>query len=738
MIAAATIQSSTWGYVPQVSNTTAKTNFPVALVPDISSYYDPTSSGPTQPNQGVWSTPTLAPNGLIYCLPICVSLNSALGSDPNYFIDFIAVGKPGKPSEKTKWYFIRDGVTDRPAIPMPTSPAAGTIRFGSGGTLAPNGLIYFFSKQGISNVLTLDPKTPGLTTSSTATGNVSGATLTLNSVSSNLFGIGQTITYTDSITSTTVTRTIIAFGTGRGTTGTYILNSAVPNTLTGITINGGEFVNCTWSITDYTTIGNNITPALNATQKGYINPRSFRGGILGRDGYIYLIPNGVMLMRMAPKNTSVNNTSTDIYQVHGYYNGTNTTTNAFKSGNGLTTGANLMYWAPKDQNGILLSKISPQPGANRDGGTGASEIYTGDIETGILHPNGKIYLFGKSLWIFVLDPSRWDLANSTVIYSKNSLALPSTIYNTNFQSIKFPVLEKPKSEYIAKVTEVTNDIVSPTVTITVTDSSYIFVGMTLSVYSGSGSFSNPGVTIVDSVNTANGTFVARNTNGQHVLSTNFSINDQIRITPTQTMINDVGIYFTPTSIIGQSTGTLSHTVFRINPDDTIIPFGPTESLTTAPGSGLSYMSSSVGLANGMILMQSRVNFATWKILGTGSNYPEINNTSSNIFYDDGFQTNRKFTLSLSINYYARSSGNFSKIGSGVNGIGQSIGKIIFPSYAVAGSGNYVGEYISPKGYTAFARFFNYAPSDKEVFEPPVDIYNNLATSLYNCYVNKPS
>jgi hypothetical protein len=720
MIAAASSQSSIWAYTPPLV-------YNRYLLPKVTDLL-PAGTGPTQGNMGVWSNPSLAPNGLVYMLPINYGFTSTTVTN------MIAVGVTGSKNEKTKWLFVSGNYTNRPDVPNGGNATTSTMRYGPRGILAPNGLIYFFPKQGISSILILDPKTIGLTPA-LGTATISGTTLTIASVSTGSFGIGQTITYTDPITSLSVNRTITNFVSGVGGIGTYTLDSAVPNPVVSATsITGSDFPTCTWEVTTWAAVAASIPgsdPTLFASQV-------LRGGILGQDGYIYIVPNGRMLLRMAPRNTSINNTTSDVYQIHTWYNGSNTTTRSFKSGNSTSV---TKYWTPADINGTLLLKTAPYPTANI-GGVGASDIHTGGLDSGILHPNGKIYLVGGSRWIFILDPSRWNLGDASVIYSENSLALQNSFFDARQTSIKNLILEKPKSEYIGKIREATDFVSGDTVTISLTDTGYVFDGMTISVYSGSGQFNNPTNIIVQSVDKQNRTFIARNTTGNDIINTNFLVNDELRFTPTTNMINSVGIFFTGSTFNTMNWTSNGMKVYRLDvSNNTILPFGVNNNTGSNVGSGESYININTILPNGLIYMAARETNTLTSWTGTGSDYPIITSASDiKTQQQPRSSGNNDFIKSVGSSPFYTASGAYSKIGGSVNAIGNSMGKIMFPSYTndnlgalqnVAG-----GEFISIKGYTPFAKYFNYAISDKAVYEPPSDL-TNLPISLYNCYFNKP-
>lgn len=782
-----------------------------------------------------WSVPVTAPNGLVY-----------LFGCNNQAKDYVVVGKLGKPNEKTKWFTVYTNASlNRPTLPGwidlnpgTNSAQAGCQRsykaFDARPVLAPNGLMYLFPEANPtgSSLVVFNPNagySTGLTTAS-GQGTISGRVLTITSVASGTYGIGQTISFTDPVTSNTVTRTIVfvdpgtasftgsisgttltvsavasgsifvdatisgsgitpgttitALGTGIGGTGTYIvstpqtvtstaittsslattgtggvgtyrLDSAVPNNVTvATTISGGEFPTCTWETETFASIAaTKFSPAINpTTQQPLIVARNLRAPVLAKDGYLYCMPGaatsgvaGGILVRIAPRNTSINPSSTDRWEMHGFYNGVTATFI-----NGVAATSTSRFFTPTDDTGSPLSKVAPYPTTNATfWWTRLRGQFLSYIHSGILHPNGKIYLFGMSRWVFILDPSKWSLGDANVIYSKNSLALRSDIADyTAVTGFRTAMIEKPISEYIAKVTEATSYTSGATVTIKVSDSNYIYPGMTVTVYSGQGSFTNPSNVIVESVDKINNTFVAKDTTAGNVLQQNFQVNDLIRVSPTQQMLDNVKIIMYPG--FSGTGSTTPNSLFRPyiidTTTDTIYPYGP--SLTVGnQGSWPNVNPAPTIVPNGLIFGMTLATSASSPFTFTGSDYPITNAADPNNpkvtsgGYGGNFNKNNSIIPGWigTSSFFANSYSSNLLTGGSTFGISQSIGKIIYPScgaQVTAPTTSIAGEMVSIKGYSAFTRYFNYAPSDRLVYEPPADLYNDLATSSYNCYVNR--
>jgi hypothetical protein len=153
------------------------------------------------------------------------------------------------------------------------------------------------------------------------------------------------------------------------------------------------------------------------------NSSSYSGGVLGRDGYIYLIPSPTnastniakqRTIRIKPRNTQLNPTPVDVVEA-GYHDGT-TATRSFNRANGP-------YSPGVDINGNPLTLPSDASWTVNTNTAGLS------LSNGISHPNGKIYLFGgASKRIYILDPEKWG--TSSEIYTSNSLYFPN-IFTSN-------------------------------------------------------------------------------------------------------------------------------------------------------------------------------------------------------------------------------------------------------------------------------------------------------------------
>ena len=179
-----------------------------------------------------------------------------------------------------------------------------------------------------------------------------------------------------------------------------------------------------WDVFKY----NQTSPQIDPTGDGTTSASGsfYSGGILGRDGYIYLIPSTTITnsnfpsnfvrqrtVRIAPRNTAINPNNEDVIEL-GYYN-TSTGVRVF----------NRNYVPPRpyawgiDINGTELTVPSDLT-ATAYGPVGNS------LSNGIVHPNGKIYLFGgASKRIYILDPTKWGL--NTEIYTNNNIYIPNVL-----------------------------------------------------------------------------------------------------------------------------------------------------------------------------------------------------------------------------------------------------------------------------------------------------------------------
>ena len=290
---------------------------------DYPKYLGITTSLPNQPQMGCWSSPTLAPNGKVYCLPVATIM-----ADTST-LQKIAVITPGSPNTSTTNYtastisFIdADGSPGRPLIPSSGGTNSTWRRYGQKGILAPNGLLYFLPESE-SSLFILDPTSE------------------------------------------------------------------------------------TWDLKTFTDIETET-----GLTSGSIPAFSFKSAVLGQDGYIYLIPNRAVTIRIAPRNTAVNPGSTDVYE-KGYYDNT-TDLKKFRKISGAIT-AQSMYHYPKSSSGVQLTTTQNAQ---------TTTTYVGDIAMGIQHPNGKIYMGGGfTRWIFILDPANWGQSNE--IYSTADLNMSS-------------------------------------------------------------------------------------------------------------------------------------------------------------------------------------------------------------------------------------------------------------------------------------------------------------------------
>lgn len=318
-------------------------------------YLGVTTSLPAQGPVGCWSSPTLAPNEKVYCLPIATTLADSST------LQKIAVITPGIPNTATTNYtastiaFIdADGSPGRPLIPANVVTPSGHRRYGQRGILAPNGLLYFIPETE-TTILVLDPTSE------------------------------------------------------------------------------------TWDLKTYSSIETDT-----GLTTGSMPAFSFRSAVLGQDGYIYLIPNKAVTVRIAPRNTSVNPTSADVYE-KGFYDNT-TNLKRFKRLSGAVT-TESMYHYPKSSTGTQLTSTS-----NLSlGGIQNTLQYVGDVGMGIVHPNGKIYIGGgMTRWIFILDPANWGQSNE--IYSDVNLDMTSYLLSTSGNAQAFSkdfALQKLKTGELA-------------------------------------------------------------------------------------------------------------------------------------------------------------------------------------------------------------------------------------------------------------------------------------------------
>lgn len=180
-----------------------------------------------------------------------------------------------------------------------------------------------------------------------------------------------------------------------------------------------------WEVFKY----NSTNPQIDFTGDGTTSASGsfYSGGILGRDGYIYLIPSTTITntnftannvkqrtVRIAPRNTAINQSNVDVIEL-GYYNGSTSGTRVF----------NRNYAPPRpyaygiDINGLAeLTVPSDITVSAYTSSVGRS------LANAIVHPNGKIYLFGgASKRIYILDPTKWG--TNTEIYTNNNIYIPN-------------------------------------------------------------------------------------------------------------------------------------------------------------------------------------------------------------------------------------------------------------------------------------------------------------------------
>jgi hypothetical protein len=180
-----------------------------------------------------------------------------------------------------------------------------------------------------------------------------------------------------------------------------------------------------WEVFKY----NQTTPQIDFTGDGTTSASGsfYSGGVLGRDGYIYLIPSTTIAntnftannvrqrtVRIAPRNTAINPNNVDVVEL-GYYN-TSTGPRVFNKGANYTPPRPYAYGI--DINGAELAIPSDITVSAYNSSVGRS------LANAIVHPNGKIYLFGgASKRIYILDPTKWGL--NTEIYTNNNIYIPT-------------------------------------------------------------------------------------------------------------------------------------------------------------------------------------------------------------------------------------------------------------------------------------------------------------------------
>lgn len=104
---------------------------------------------------GCWSSPTLAPDGNLYCLPTTNQYNASVT------LDGILMITPGSTStDAPSSTFLPSGGVNKPTIPLASISAGNQSRYIAKGVLAPNGKIYFCPGPGNTvtpNFLILTP-----------------------------------------------------------------------------------------------------------------------------------------------------------------------------------------------------------------------------------------------------------------------------------------------------------------------------------------------------------------------------------------------------------------------------------------------------------------------------------------------------------------------------------------------------------------------------------------------------
>jgi hypothetical protein len=422
MFAAGSIKASKWGY---------------DFYRNPNKYWD-SSIITLGTNLGGWSSPTLAPNGKIYCVPRASYANG--NETTGTLINGVLIINPGstKSTLPSATVYTANGTTGRPNIPIGNT-VNNSGRYSSKGVLAPNGLIYFVPDFWNTNFLILNPNAGGSS------------------------GMAPT-----------------------------------------------------WEITPFSAISNSITFSPNQT--------NFSGGVLGQDGYIYLIPlNSPITCRIHPRNTTINGVTptSDVFEI-GYWNSSNS---------GRIYNSSLgSFRRPQDYTqSTRTDVITP---SNDPPVPSVASLGEGWLSDAIAHPNGKIYVFpmnteSKSRFAFIIDPQYWGTVRE--ISSLPSLAMSNA--DGVIGTFKNVFLEKKKDGQdqttlkmyatYAKAFLTSNEQNDPRqkiVEFDPTDNSWTLVGPTIPVPGGS----IPYTAASNSFLLANGMIVAGNGNGTAAIPVSIS------------------------------------------------------------------------------------------------------------------------------------------------------------------------------------------------------------------------
>ena len=531
MFAAGSIKASKWGYD--------------LYVPPASNKWWSNSITSITSNLGAWSSPTLAPNGRLYCLPQTGTYNT------NVNLNGVLVINPGttKSSIPTSVICNATGSTDRPNFTAFTSSS----RYIGKGILAPNGLIYFMPNFYNTHFVILNPD------------------------------------------------------------------------------GGPDPDNPTWEVEPLSKIANKTWSTI------YPN---FSGGVLGQDGYIYLIShNSPVTCRIHPRNTTINGFTPgyDVYQL-GYYDAT-TTAKTFTSASGP-------FKQPQDYTATTRTNVvtggdPPIPQITDD-----NEGYVLDA---ISHPNGKIYVFpmntfSESRFVFIIDPQYWgtvrEFASLPSLAMDNATGVKGAFRNVFMEKLKpsqDPDTLKMYATFTknATTTAAQNDSRQKIVEFDPTDNSWSLVGETVPIAGG--------------------------TNGAYTAASNS--------------------FLLPNGIIAAGMG-LGSTAIPNSISQVIITGGD------VVDNKIPSISKNIVLNTKEALILKNICAVPTFYMGNGSGVPM---TSSN---------NRGKTI-------------------------------------ISGAAGWAF-HLSVKGYHPGIKYFNYDPAtDSSMFEIPTDL-EDLKTSLWNSYFNKPA